>query len=434
MKNKTIQWLVACAIFITVFGFYADYQKSHIVLRFGMFTGSNWNVPQANSYDIIDDAIARFEKKYPNVEVEYVSGIPKQTYTEWLSGKILMGDTPDVFAVLSEDFPVMAEIGILHELGVFANKDDTFSLDQYYEASLNAGYYQNKIYALPYESVPIMMFVNKTLLEKEGIEIPSNDWTWDEFYQICKQVTKDTDKDGILDQFGFYDYSWDHAVYSNGIKLFNESGDKVNINDEKVVEALSFTRKLYQLNHGININAEDFDNGNVAFCPMQFSQYRAYMPYPWRVKRYSSFEWDCITLPRGKSGDNISEVETLLMGISKNTKYSEYAWEFIKELCYSEETQMELFELSSGVSCLKDVTESEHAISIMMEDVPGESHFDMRVLGDIMEHGENSFHFEDYSDVMELIDNEMRRIVQEDTDIETELYGLNDKVIIYMQK
>ena len=31
------------------------------------------------------------------------------------------------------------------------------------------------------------MFVNKTLLQKEGIKVPDNDWTWDDFYRICEK-------------------------------------------------------------------------------------------------------------------------------------------------------------------------------------------------------------------------------------------------------
>ncbi|MEG2751880.1 MAG: extracellular solute-binding protein, partial [Anaerorhabdus sp.] len=78
-----------------------------------------------------------------------------------------------------------------------------------------------KQYALPYESVPTLMYVNKTLLEKEGILVPSNTWTWEDFYNISKQVTKDINKDGNLDQFGFYGYTWENAVASNNGSIFN---------------------------------------------------------------------------------------------------------------------------------------------------------------------------------------------------------------------
>ena len=70
----------------------------------------------------------------------------------------------------------------------------------------------------PLECVPQMMFINKTLLQKEHIRIPDNDWTWDEFYSLCEQLTRDTDGDGIVDQFGVYDYGWEEVA--GGQRLF----------------------------------------------------------------------------------------------------------------------------------------------------------------------------------------------------------------------
>ena len=56
------------------------------------------------------------------------------------------------------------------------------------------------------------MCVNKTLLESEGIAVPSGDWTWENFYNICAKVTRDTDGDGETDQFGCYGYTWQDAL------------------------------------------------------------------------------------------------------------------------------------------------------------------------------------------------------------------------------
>ena len=46
-------------------------QSQDITLKFGMFAGSYWDVPNGDCYQIIDDAIARFEEKHPGVTVEY---------------------------------------------------------------------------------------------------------------------------------------------------------------------------------------------------------------------------------------------------------------------------------------------------------------------------------------------------------------------------
>ena len=155
-----------------------------VVLEFGMFTGSNWNVANANSFYIIDEAIARFEAEHPGVKVHYYSGVPKEEYSEWLSRKILAGEEPDVFMVLGSDFDQFSSIGIMKNLDELIGQDASFDKGKYFESALSTGKYGDAQYALPYETVPTLMFVNQTLLTKEGIEIPDTDWNWEEMYNI----------------------------------------------------------------------------------------------------------------------------------------------------------------------------------------------------------------------------------------------------------
>ena len=61
-------------------------------------------------------SIKKFEKKYPNVHVEYKSGIIKDDYSSWLANEITKGTTPDVFMVLPDDFNTLSSIGILKNL------------------------------------------------------------------------------------------------------------------------------------------------------------------------------------------------------------------------------------------------------------------------------------------------------------------------------
>mgnify|MGYP001423116191 CR=1 FL=1 len=104
----------------------------------------------------------------------------------------------------------------------------------------------------------------------------------------------DTDDDGEIDQFGEYGYTWENALSSNGQALFDEKSMKSTLQNEDVYSAIEFVRKLNLLNRGQNVTSEMFDKGKVAFCPMMFSEYRTYKPYPWSVKKYSNFEWECL--------------------------------------------------------------------------------------------------------------------------------------------
>ena len=111
------------------------------------------------------------------MKIKYVSGIKKEDYSEWLAERFVDGDEPDIFMVLAEDFNLYASIGGLMNLEYFIADDENFSADVYYPAAFDFGKYENISYALPAESTLTFMFVNKTLLAKEGIALPKNDWT-----------------------------------------------------------------------------------------------------------------------------------------------------------------------------------------------------------------------------------------------------------------
>lgn len=426
-KSRMILIAIISIALSTVFIFDQISAKDKSI-TIGFFVGSNWDVPNSESYTIIEDVIKRYEKKFPHVKVKYISGIQKDDYSEWLSKEVLKGEAPDVFFVLSDDFTSFSQVGLLQNLNTYIQQDKDFSKDAYYPSSYQAGVVDETTYALPYESVPNLVFVNKTLLEKEGIDLPTNNWTWDDFYNICKQVTKDTDGDGKVDQFGVYGYSWKEALFSNGASLFNDEGTKAFINSEKSIESFKFVRELSTLNENATVTAQSFDEGNVAFCLMQFSQYRAYMPYPWRVKKYSNFDWDCIMLPSGPNGSNISEVDTLLLGMNASSSNKEEAWELLKMLSHDVTTQLNIFKYSQGVSVLKEVTQSDEAMNILLKDTPGSSLFEMRILDEVMENGKSQDRFKKYNTLLSLIDNELYRIIYSESDLMTEIISLQRKV------
>ena len=97
--------------------------------------------------------------------------------------KIVSGKTPDVFMVSEQDLSLLAARGVLEKLNGYMNKEDQVA---FYPVAFESGVYQGQTYALPYESNPILMCVNKDLLDKEGIEVPKEGWSLEEFYTICK--------------------------------------------------------------------------------------------------------------------------------------------------------------------------------------------------------------------------------------------------------
>lgn len=208
-------------LLVGLLGCVYKYHEKEIVLEFGMFTGSNWDVASASSFVIMDKAIARFEEEHPGVKIHYYSGISKEDYSEWCARKLLEGKMPDVFMVPDSDFNLYSSLGVLKNLDELIEHDAGVDRNDFFTTALDAGKYEGHQCALPYETVPVLLFVNKSLLAKEQIEVPGEDWTWDDMYEICRRITKDVNGDGLLDQFGTYNYSWRNAVYTSGGRFYD---------------------------------------------------------------------------------------------------------------------------------------------------------------------------------------------------------------------
>lgn len=429
----------AALLFLAGMYFWSRPQAQTQELEFGMFTGSNWGVENADAFVIIDRAIERFEESHPGVTVRYTSGIEKKDYSEWCAKRLLEGEMPDVFMVLDTDFNQYCSLGILQELNTFIESDPEFKSEEIFQTAMDIGKGMEEIqYALPYEVVPTMLFVNKTLLRQEGIEMPQQDWTWDDFLEICRKVTKDTDGDGRIDQFGTYNYSWQDAMYTSGGSAFDNEKQNVDFSNQYVIESVKFMKELLALNQGENVTQEDFDAGKVAFMPLTFAEYRTYKTYPYKIKKYSNFQWDCTTFPGRTHGENISKVDALLIGINHDSTEKELAWEFLKELVCGYESQLDIFRYSQGVSVLESVARSEKAASIIQEDMDKEEQvISGELLCDVIEHGTITpkyYQYETYEQMISLANTEITEIFEKNKNIESSMKIFQREIRKYLNQ
>lgn len=401
-------FLLAALFLLSVISI-SDRDSRSVTLRVGFWAGSYWGVPTSDSYAVLDAGIAKFQETHPDVQVEYETGILQRDYTESLMADMLIGQAPDVMLLLPEDFESIVSIGGLAEITAAMLPDDSL----FYPATLSAGQWDGKQYALPYECVPTLMFVNKTLLEREHISLPDNTWTWDDFYAICQAVTRDTDGDGILDQYGCCNYTWEDALCSSGASLFSEDGKSCNLTSTEMLDSVSFVQKLEALSGEHTVTSEEFEEGQVAFRPMLFSEYRTYQSYPWQIKKYSRFQWDCLKMPAAPSGGNISELTTLLMGISSQSHHQDLAWELLQTLTCDEEVQRRIYADSQGCSPLPSVTAAEETADILQENTLSAGSLNLTTLDETLRTAAAVPRFQDYSETMALVRTRVGEAMQQ---------------------
>jgi multiple sugar transport system substrate-binding protein len=410
-KKKIAAFL--CAALVTLSAILWRVQTP-IVLTLGIFTGSNWDVPSPDNLKLIDEAIELFEQENPGIIVKYESGILKEDYSQWLSGKIASGDTPDVFMVLDEDFDLLCASKALKNLDSFDRHDGSFSRDLYYESALLEGIWDDCLYALPMESNPELMFVNVSLLEENGIAVPDENWTLQDLYDICQKLSQN----GSNEQFGVTGYTWKHAYDAYGGSLFNASGTSSNLSGSAMLQAISYIRSLDEIYPSALLSQDDFDAGNVAFTPMTFASYRTYKPYPWRIKRLSNFEWTVLPMPSADGIESNYEISSLMLAMSADTPYTQKSWELLKTLCANTQIQTSMLSKWQGISPLVEVDNTAEAL----EEV------DVQLLDSIMKRSSISYHFERYDSALELVSSGVEEIIESDDDISLALMELQKKI------
>lgn len=338
-----------------------------VTIELGAFAGSAWRVPNPDTFVLYDDIIARFEQANPGIRVRYKSGILRDDFSEWLSSLILRGKEPDCFFVLQEDLHLFADIGVLHPLDVFIRESYRLQSASIFESAMLAGKLNGIQYAVPVEIDPTLLFVNTSILDREGIAFPEEAWTWDDFLAICAATTKDIDGDGLLDQFGSDGFDWLTALYTNRAPLFDYNGSRAFFDSEEVYNGFVFLDSLNSLS--LNQRVPDFESGKVTFSVSSYSWYRAYGYYPYSILKSGKYAWRATVLPRGPSGKNSADLKALFLGVSARSRHKKEALSFMEFLLTDDRTQTQFLEKTKGIPAREDIVRGDAVRSILLKDI-----------------------------------------------------------------
>lgn len=137
-----------------------------------------------------------FMKQNPDIKIEFMGLSQNDAFTKittLATGKRL----PDIF-LNTPDFYATA-----NDMEITANLTELLGEEYirgFYPNVLNEATIDGKLQYIPWFTTPIALIYRADWLKAEGLTPPA---TWDEFVSVAKKLTKDTDGDGKLDQWGF---------------------------------------------------------------------------------------------------------------------------------------------------------------------------------------------------------------------------------------
>lgn len=180
------------------------------------------------------------------------SGIPVKvevkdwnSYWTYLESSATAGNMPDVFWMHSNNSQMYMKNDILLKLDDYIAKSDKVKLENYMPEITELYTYNGSHYAIPKDYDTIAVWYNKTMFDAAGMSYPDATWTWDDFYEAAKKLTKaDGSQYGYCinpsnDQDSYY-----NMVYSMGGKIISDDHKTSGYDDPNTLKAMEYVGKL----------------------------------------------------------------------------------------------------------------------------------------------------------------------------------------------
>ncbi|GIO94886.1 ABC transporter substrate-binding protein [Paenibacillus lactis] len=262
-----------------------------------------------------DAMLQEFMDQNPDIKVEHVVLVPGDSVEmlKKLDFLISSGEAIDVI-----QFPSLggvlerAERGALAPLNEFYEKESLVPEDEYF-VNPKLG---DKYYGMQYTKSTNYVMLNKDALDEAGLEVPKYGWTWDDYREYAKKLTKG---EGVDKRYGSYFHTWelymnapaqtmmkDPFVYEDGTTILADPTYKYFFQLRKDMEEKDKSAKPYSdvLAAKLNYRTEFFneeaamiltgnftiaDPGNTEQYPHEFKTAFAPVPVPpagWEPKEY----------------------------------------------------------------------------------------------------------------------------------------------------
>ena len=291
---------------------------------------AGWDTTTTPYYTAIKEG---FEAANPDITIEWVD-LASQDYNVKASTMLAGGDTTDLYCVKE-----LSDLQNWSKEGLIIPMDEMIAADGYdmsKYAGMDACYISmadGKQYALPFRADFWVMFYNKDLFDKAGVAYPTNDWTWDEYAAIAREVAEKTGA------YGTHYHTWLSCVANWAVC------DGVNTLADGKYDDLVYFYELYQglEDDGICMSYDElkasgmhysgaFAQGNVAMMPMGYWYASTLIGY---IKDgTASMNWGIAAVPHldgVEAGASFGSPTGIAISAASENK--DAAWKFASWMC-----------------------------------------------------------------------------------------------------
>lgn len=285
----------------------------------------------AQELEIHQQKFDLYMEEHPNVTIKPVD-IGTERFQKLMT-LIGSGTAPDIIYI-NEWCYSLAYRDVLLPLDSYIEADEDFDLSDYPESLLVPLRYEDQLYALPQEVSPYVMYYNKDMFNAAGVDLPTDDWTMDDFYAAAKALTNPDEN-----VYGYrHPGAWADQILNwfslSGVE-YDTSGTEVQgLDTPEALEALQFLYDLVVVDQISPNPAALTAMGKSADALFRNQSVAMQASGLWDLPTYKadplSFEWDVVRMPQGKTQKVKAGI--LNWGISADSDNPDATWELLKFL------------------------------------------------------------------------------------------------------
>ncbi|GGM08243.1 ABC transporter substrate-binding protein [Promicromonospora citrea] len=164
-------------------------------------TLAGWDFASTPEFQTLADA---YHEANPDVTVELKEYPAGDDYDTALTADLAAGAAPDVFIVKNlKNYVTFTEGGTLLDISDVAAELDPAT------GGLAPMEVDGATYAVPYRQDSWLLYYNKELFEKAGVDLPDGSWTWDDYAEAAAELTEGIGEKQVT---GTYLHSWQSTV------------------------------------------------------------------------------------------------------------------------------------------------------------------------------------------------------------------------------
>lgn len=290
-----------------------------------------WHTYSGTFGEQFEALVAEFNSAHRGIVVEASYGGSLWTMRDKLFVAIAGDAAPDVAQIDQFWSSELADAGAILPVEQFLEADPGFDQEDIWPLAWETATYKGRVWSMPFSLSHIALYYNRSLFAGAGLAPDAPPATWKELEVMATALTRDTDGDGIMNQWGLsfpmradqgVVYYWFAFLWQAGGEIFNDDYTAPRFHGPPGIEALAFWQRLVEGGSVPLAPPEGgFENGQIAMTLASTA----------RLSRYIEALGDdlgVVSLPCGQRC--ATGVGGANLAILASCAHPQEAWEFVR--------------------------------------------------------------------------------------------------------